>query len=331
VVEVACELAHGEVGLAAEEAAGLADDAGGGVVIGGGGGGGVVPEVEADFAVELLVLVDGLDAVAGLVEAGVAGIAVEHLVAVVALGAEADLAVSLEQALQLLQLGPALLPLLLLQAQLLDHRYLQRVLQHALGLVAVAALEAQQHLSHPQLLLDLRNLPLLLLRPPALLPHARSHFPPVLQVGCVVAREFRLPEGDLALDLLSALRVDHVEVQQFPHLFLAVLHVDDVQLQPRQSLHLGAVRARVAEGGEVEGAVDCAAGVLAQVVVLLEGEGHQLVVLPPLQLHLPPEQHAQEAGTAQVGVLRSDALREVVPQLCRGMPQLQQLVRTRPL
>jgi hypothetical protein len=52
----------------------------------------------ADLAIELLLLLDELYAVAGLVETCVAVVAVKHLVFIVTLGAEADFTVSLEEA-----------------------------------------------------------------------------------------------------------------------------------------------------------------------------------------------------------------------------------------
>ena len=52
----------------------------------------------ADLAIEFLLLLDELYAVAGLVETCVAVVAVKHLVFIVTLGAEADFTVSLEEA-----------------------------------------------------------------------------------------------------------------------------------------------------------------------------------------------------------------------------------------
>jgi hypothetical protein len=96
------------------------------------------------------------------VEGGVAGVAVDHLVPVVALRAEADLAVGLKQALHLLQLGrPPLLSLLLLQRELLYHHHLHRVIQHPFCLVRVPPLEVKQDFRHAELFLYLGDLELL--------------------------------------------------------------------------------------------------------------------------------------------------------------------------
>ena len=105
VIEMPLNVFHGEVGLAAYLAGGFAD-----VV--------VAPSHEgANLAVEL-VLRDLLQAVAGLVETGVAVITVHYEVLGVALGAEAYFAVSLKQSLQLLHFGVGLTPLLLLHTVL---------------------------------------------------------------------------------------------------------------------------------------------------------------------------------------------------------------------
>lgn len=112
----------------------------------------ILAQEEALIAVEALLLGDGLHSVAGLMEAGVAGVAVKHWILIVAFGAEADLAVGLEEALHLLQTGVALRLLLLLQTDLFYHRHLQRVLQHQLSLIRMTPLEADQYLSHSQLL-----------------------------------------------------------------------------------------------------------------------------------------------------------------------------------
>lgn len=76
----------------------------------------------------------------------------------------------------------------------------------------------------------------------------------------------------------------------------------------------------------MQGAIDCPSRLLPQVVVLLEDEGDQLVMLLPFQLHLPPEEHSQEARTAQVWVLRCDSLGKVVLQLWSRVSELQQVV-----
>ena len=76
-------------------------------------------------------------------------------------------------------------------------------------------------------------------------------------------------------------------------------------------------------------AVDDSAGLLAQVVVLLEGVGDELVVLVAVELDFPAEEHLEEAGTGEEGVGRHDLLLEVALQLLGRVLQVQQLLAGR--
>lgn len=124
----------------------------------------------------------------------------------------------------------------------------------------MAPFEVEQDFSHAQLTPDVLHLPLTLLC--FLLPlHPFHHLPPVLQIASIDCCQLFLPQDDLLLDLLPLVRPHDVEMQQFLDFLLAVLNVDDVQLQTFQ-LHveeIDSVGQRVAEGGEVDAAVDCAA------------------------------------------------------------------------
>jgi len=143
VVEVAVELSHWEIGFAADLADGFADASGILLIQSE-----VLAQKEADFAEEgLLGLYFGYS-VAGLVKTGVAAVAVDHLVVVVALSAEAYFAVSFEQTFELLDFGASLLALLLLDSDLFPVEVLQGLLQHFFSFIAVASFEIEEHFCH---------------------------------------------------------------------------------------------------------------------------------------------------------------------------------------
>lgn len=71
---------------------------------------GAVPLDElAHLTEELLLLLDELNTVASLVEASIAGITIKNLILIVALGAEADFAISFEETFQFLNFSVSLL------------------------------------------------------------------------------------------------------------------------------------------------------------------------------------------------------------------------------
>lgn len=177
MVEVTLEFLDGEVGLVAELAGDL-----------------LVVElllVPAAVAVVDFLLGDLLEAVAGEVEAGVAVVAVEHLVGVVVEAAEADLAVRLEQLLvAVAALGGAHGLLAFDQGQ-----------QHLHRLVRVPVLEVLQHRHPHQVLLDPPDLLLRSRHRPHLLPHRLDQpvpRPAVVAVGC---GQLLLPQHHLPLYL----------------------------------------------------------------------------------------------------------------------------------
>jgi hypothetical protein len=126
------------------------------------------------------------------------------------------------------------------------------------------------------------------------------------------------------------LGINDVELQQLPDLLLAVLHIDDIQLQPPQALGgVSSIGLGVSEGREVEGAVGDPPGGFAEVLVLLDGEGDQLIAFLAIELHLPSEEHPHEAGAAEVRILSGDSLGEVVLQFRGGVSQVEELLRSR--
>ena len=209
MIEVAVELPHGEVEFAADLADGFLDDLGIPILVVG-----AVPLDElAHLAEELFLLLDELNPVAGLMEAGVAGITVKHLVLVVAFRAEADLAVRLEEALQFLDFGVALLPELLFHVQLFNHRYLQGVFQHLLGFVGMPSLEVQQHFSHPQLFLDFTDFLLDVRKLTLRSAHTLHHLGPVGLIALVGALQLQPPQLHFLVNFVLVLQADHVVVQ----------------------------------------------------------------------------------------------------------------------
>lgn len=178
VVEVSLELLDGEVGLVAELAGRL-----------------LVVElllVAAAVAVVDLLSWDLLQAVAGQVEAGVAVVAVEHLVGVVVEAAEADLAVRFEELLvAVAALGR---PHRLLA---IDQRH-----QHLHGLVRVAVLEVLEDCHPHQVLLYARDLLLGGRQRAHLLPHTLYEFVPRPAVIAVDGCQLLLPQHGLPLELV---------------------------------------------------------------------------------------------------------------------------------
>lgn len=75
--------------------------------------------------------------------------------------------------------------------------------------------------------------------------------------------------------------------------------------------------------------VDDPAGFFTQVVILLEGVGHQLVVLVSVELDFPSEKNLEEAGTGEEGVGRYNLFLEVALQLLGRILQVQQLLTGR--
>lgn len=209
MIEVAVELPHWEVELAADLADGFLDDFGISLFVVG-----AMPLDElAHLAKELFLLLNELNTVAGLMEASVAGIAVQHLILIVAFGAEADLAVSFEETLQLLDFSVALLPEFLFHVQLFDHCYLQSILQHLLCLVGMPSLEIQQHFSHPQLFFYLRDFLLNMRELTLWSAHAAQHLIPVGLVALIGTIQLKSPQFHFFIDLVLVLQADHIVVQ----------------------------------------------------------------------------------------------------------------------
>ena len=98
----------------------------------------------------------------------------------------------------------------------------------------MAAFEAYQNFSHPQLsphCLDFLRVHLLL---PALPFHASDHIFPILNIVPVGSIQLSLPKIDLLIQLLPVPVDHHIVEKHSLYTLLIVLHVDYVQLQASQ-------------------------------------------------------------------------------------------------
>lgn len=77
---------------------------------------------------ELFLFGNGLESVAGLMEAGIAGVTVKYWIFIVTFSTEADLTVCFKKTFHFLKAGVALGFVLLLHADFLYHGYLQCIL-----------------------------------------------------------------------------------------------------------------------------------------------------------------------------------------------------------
>jgi hypothetical protein len=324
VVEVSVELPHWKVEFAADLANGLLYGLGNAVLV----VAAVLFDELADLTVELLLLLDEFNSIAGLVEASIAGIAVDNLILVITLGTETDLAISFEKTFQFFYLRIPLLLELVLDVEFFDHCHLKGILKHLLGLIRMASLEVEQDLSHPQLFLDLPDLLIdvgeILLR----VDHSIDHLVPILKIEAIGLLQLGIPQFDFLVNFMLVLHVDDIVVQQLLDLGLVVLDIDDVDLQLIE-LELFVVNSLVdgvAKRGEVDVSIDDPAGLLAEVVVLLEGVGDEFVVLVAIEFDFSAEEDLQEAGTGEKGIGGDDLFLKVVLQFLGGVFEVEQLL-----
>ena len=240
-----------------------------------------------DITLKFLILWQCFDGVAALVKAGIAGVAIDDWIFIIAFSAETDLAVSLEQTFQFFETGVFGLEL----AQCTDlfyHRHLKSVQQHLLCLVRKTAFETDQNFSHPQLSSHCLDLCRIYASLRTLSLHSSQHFFPILEIVRVDAVKLCLPKICFLVQLFAVPCCNNIVEQHCFYALLVIFNVDDVQLEMlkirRRALPLG-----VAKGGQVEASLNCLSCKLAGCLVFLESERDQLVFLHGVQLHLPSE------------------------------------------
>ena len=151
----------------------------------------------------------------------------------------------------------------------------------------------QQNLSHPQLLFNAFNL---LLRTNLYLLSLSNPLLqglPVLQVPFITLLNLLPPKHDFPINFLLIIHINDIIMQQPLNGILAILIIDDIQLQSRE-LHILIINPliqRIPKRRQMNRFIDHSRRLLSLILIFFKRKRYQLVMLISIQLYLSTEEH----------------------------------------